>query len=89
MDAEAILQITQEALLLVLLISGPAVLAAFVVGLAVALFQAATQLQDHSLPVVPKIAAVYLVLLGTGFLVIRELATLAITLYERFPQVAQ
>jgi len=89
MDAEAVLQIAQEALLLVLLISGPAVLVALVVGLGVALFQAASQLQDHALPTVPKIIAVYVVLLITGFFVIRELATFAITLYERFPQVAQ
>lgn len=89
MDAESVLQIAQDALLLVLLISGPAVLAAFVVGAAVALFQAATQLQDHALPGAAKIVAVYLVLLGTGFYALRELATLAIALYERIPLVAQ
>ena len=89
MDAEVVLRIAQEALLLVLLISGPAVLAAFVVGLAVALFQAATQLQDHALPNAAKIVAVYLVLLGTGLYALRELATLAVTLYERIPQLAQ
>ena len=89
MDAESILQVAQEALLLVLLISGPAVLAALVIGLGVAVFQAATRIQDQALPTVPKIIAVYAVLLGTGFYVVRELATFAITLYERFPQVAQ
>ena len=44
MDIDLILRLLREALLLALLLSGPAVLAAMVVGLVVSVFQAATQL---------------------------------------------
>ena len=46
--------------------SGPAVIAAMVVGLAVALFQALTQIQETTLTFVPKIVAVLAILALTA-----------------------
>jgi flagellar biosynthetic protein FliQ len=89
MDAESVVWIAQEALLLVLVISGPAVLVALVIGLVIALFQAATQLQEQTLTIAPKIVAVYLILLMTGTFMIRELASFAVTLFEQIPVVAR
>ena len=44
--------------MLTLVVSLPVLLTALAVGLLVALFQAATQIQEHTLSFVPKIAAV-------------------------------
>ena len=44
--------------MLTLVVSMPVLLAALGVGLVVALFQAATQIQEYTLSFVPKIAAV-------------------------------
>ena len=68
MTNDFIAQITNEALLLVLIISGPPVLISLVVGLIIALFQAVTQIQEQSLTFVPKIVVVFgvLAIFGTG-----------------------
>jgi flagellar biosynthesis protein FliQ len=54
----ALLRIGREALLLVALVSAPPLLAALLVGLVVGVLQAATQVQDPSVAVVPRLAAV-------------------------------
>ncbi|RYG99997.1 MAG: flagellar biosynthesis protein FliQ [Alphaproteobacteria bacterium] len=56
-EADA-LDIVQAAIWTVLAASGPAVLAAMIVGLVVALVQALTQVQEITLTFVPKILAV-------------------------------
>jgi flagellar biosynthetic protein FliQ len=56
-EADA-LDMVQAAIWTVLAASGPAVLAAMVVGVAVALLQALTQVQEITLTFVPKILAV-------------------------------
>jgi flagellar biosynthetic protein FliQ len=50
----------------VLLLSAPAVLAGLLIGFMVSLFQAVTQIQEQTLTFVPKIIAVFMVLLITG-----------------------
>jgi flagellar biosynthetic protein FliQ len=58
-----------ESLYLVLYVSAPVLAAALVVGLAVAVLSAATQVQEQSLAFVPKLVAVSLVLvLGGGWM---------------------
>jgi flagellar biosynthetic protein FliQ len=61
-----VLQVTNEALMLVMLASAPAVLGSLVVGLAVALFSATTQIQEATLSFVPKVITVFLLLALTG-----------------------
>lgn len=56
-QADAI-EIIQRAVWTVMLAAGPAVGAAMVIGLVVALFQALTQIQEMTLTFVPKIIAV-------------------------------
>jgi flagellar biosynthesis protein FliQ len=60
-EADA-LAIVQAAIWTVVVAAGPAILAAMAVGLAVALFQALTQIQESTLTFVPKIVVVLLVL---------------------------
>ncbi len=59
----AFLVLGREAVILVLLLSAPPLMAALAVGLAVGVLQAATQVQEPTLGVVPRLAAV-LVALG-------------------------
>jgi flagellar biosynthesis protein FliQ len=57
-----VLSIGREALLLVLLVSAPPLLAALLVGVLVGTLQAATQIQESSVAVVPRVAAALLAL---------------------------
>ena len=59
-------RLAAEALYLVLLISGPALLVSLVVGFGVGLFQAVTQVQEQTLSVVPKLGFVALTLVLAG-----------------------
>nr|WP_245216592.1 flagellar biosynthetic protein FliQ [Sagittula salina] len=52
-----------DALLAVLYAAGPIMAIALVVGLAIALFQALTQIQEMTLTFVPKIVAIFIGLL--------------------------
>lgn len=52
----------QQALILVLFVCGPPMLAALVVGLTISLFQAVTQVNEMTLVFIPKILAVFLAL---------------------------
>jgi flagellar biosynthetic protein FliQ len=66
MSAETIIRIGREALLLVLLISAAPMLVSVVVGFAISLFQATTQIQEQTLTYVPKLVAVFLTLAIAG-----------------------
>ncbi|MEB2848436.1 flagellar biosynthesis protein FliQ [Rhizobiales bacterium RZME27] len=56
-EADA-LEIMQAAIRTVLIASGPAVLAAMIVGVGIAFLQALTQIQEMTLTFVPKIVAI-------------------------------
>jgi type III secretion protein S len=67
LNAEA-LQLMNQALWLVLILSGPPIVAAAVVGLIVAIFQSATQLQEQTLQYTAKFVTIVLVLFLTAAL---------------------
>lgn len=61
-----IYQLTYQALLLVLILSGPPILISTILGLFVAVFQAATQIQEQTLSFMVKLFAVILTLMLMG-----------------------
>ena len=63
---EMVLRAVREGLLLVLLVSAPPLLASMVVGFLVNVFQVASQIHDHVLVFVPKVVAMFVVLLLMG-----------------------
>lgn len=89
MDAETVLRIGRETLMLTLLISALPVLAAMIVGLVVSLFQAATQIQEQTLSVVPKIVAVFAVLAIGGLWMLRQLIQFATLLLDHIGPLAR
>lgn len=66
MNAQMVLTMGQEALLMLLMISAPVLGAALVVGLLVSLFQAITQIHEATLSFVPKLVAVIAVFAIAG-----------------------
>jgi flagellar biosynthetic protein FliQ len=53
-----VIDLARNAVLLSLMVGGPLLLVALVVGLAVSVFQAVTQIQEQTLSFVPKLIAV-------------------------------
>jgi type III secretion protein S len=66
MDVPTIIELTYRALILVLWLSLPSVLAAALVGLVVAIVQATTQIQDQSIGQALKLIAVFAVVALTA-----------------------
>jgi len=59
MNPDTVIHIGTDALRMVLLLSLPMLMVALVVGVAISLFQAVTQIQEMTLTFVPKIIAVF------------------------------
>jgi type III secretion protein S len=76
---------TSEALWLILLLSAPPIIAASVVGLLVAVVQAATQLQEQTLQYTLKFFSIVITLFITASLVASSLYTYADSIFSRFP----
>ncbi len=61
-----IYQLTYQALILILILSGPPIIISMILGLMVAIFQAATQIQEQTLSFTVKLFAVILTLMMLG-----------------------
>ncbi len=59
-EADA-MELVQAAIWTVMMVAGPCVLAAMIVGISIALLQALTQVQEITLTFVPKIMAIFIV----------------------------
>jgi flagellar biosynthetic protein FliQ len=85
MDANAVLDIAMQGLLVTAKLAAPIVITALVVGFAISLVQSITQIQEVTLSFVPKAAAVGLALLVCGHWMISEMITFTNVLFEKIP----
>jgi flagellar biosynthetic protein FliQ len=81
-EADA-LDIVQSAIWTVILASAPAVVAAMVVGVAIALLQALTQVQEITLTFIPKIVVILVVIALTGPFIGAEIYSFTTQVYSR------
>lgn len=77
--------VTQEALFLVLVVSAPPVLLSLVVGFAISVFQATTQIQEQTLSFAPKVVVVFGVLALAGAWIGSQLMRFTFQVFDRFP----
>jgi flagellar biosynthesis protein FliQ len=81
-EADA-LDIVQSAIWTVIIASSPAVGAAMVVGVAIALLQALTQIQEITLTFIPKIVVILIVVALTGPFIGGEIYSFTSEVYGR------
>lgn len=82
---ESVLELTKQALMLTLILSGPPIAAAALVGLVVAFLQAATQLQEQTFAYAIKFVVIVMALFATGALIGGTLYTYADKIFVDFP----
>jgi flagellar biosynthetic protein FliQ len=87
MDQETVITIAQNALLTVIYISAPLLLVSLIVGLAVSVFQATTQIQETTLTFIPKILSVILTVAVLGAWMLNMLTDYTVNLYESILQI--
>ncbi|HDY82688.1 MAG: flagellar biosynthetic protein FliQ [Gammaproteobacteria bacterium] len=85
MTPEAVLDVGREALYLTMLLAGPLLLSALVVGLVIGVFQAATQIQEMTLSFIPKLMALVFALLIAGPWMLRLLIEFSTRLFIAIP----
>ncbi|WP_242341604.1 MULTISPECIES: flagellar biosynthetic protein FliQ [Anaeromyxobacter] len=84
----ALLHVGREALLLVLAVSAPPLLAALAVGLVTGVLQAATQIQEPTVGVVPRLAAVFLALAVAAPWIGARVVQFARSCFDLLPRIA-
>ncbi|WP_046497628.1 flagellar biosynthesis protein FliQ [Syntrophomonas zehnderi] len=77
--------IAHEALFTMLLVSAPILGVALLVGLLISIFQATTQLQEMTLVFVPKIVAVFIVMILFGPWMLNIITSFTYNLYASIP----
>ena len=66
MSPESVMNIGRSAMETILMVAGPLLLVALVVGLVISIFQAATQINEATLSFIPKLLGIMLTLLLAG-----------------------
>jgi flagellar biosynthesis protein FliQ len=79
----------QRGVLQILLIASPLLLSALLVGLIVAILQAATSIQEQTLTFVPKIFTILIILALLGRWMFNSLGEYTIQLFMRIPDMAR
>jgi flagellar biosynthetic protein FliQ len=66
MTPESVMTIGRQAVEVTLMISAPMLLVALVIGLAISIFQAATQINETTLSFIPKLVGIFIALIIAG-----------------------
>lgn len=80
-----LIQLAYQGLLMILILSAPPVLISLILGLIVAIFQAATQIQEQTLASTVKLVAIVLTLMIMGGWLGSQIFTFAGNIFYNFP----
>ena len=86
MSGDVVVQLGQQALMVVLLVSAPMLGLGLLVGLCVSVFQATTSIQEQTLAFIHKIIAVFVAILIFGPWMLRILVEYVMNILVNLPQ---
>jgi len=81
-----VMEIGRQAIEVTLIIAAPTLIAALVVGLIISIFQAATQINESTLQFVPKLVAMFVVIMLFGPWMLQYLIDYIQRLFGSIPQ---
>ena len=85
MTIDAVSEMTNNALYVIIKVSLPVLLVSLIVGLIISIFQTVTSIQEQTLTFVPKIIAVFFALIVLGHWMLNEMTQFMIRLWSDFP----
>ena len=85
MTPETVMSIAYQAMMVTLYLGAPLLLTALLIGLLVSLFQAATQINEMTLSIIPKILGVFAVLIIAGPWLLSLIIDFTRTLFQNIP----
>lgn len=86
MDPDTVINIGRQTLEVIGMLTGMVLLPALAIGLLIAMFQAATQINEMTLTFIPKLVVVGMVLMMGGHWMLQLLMTFSINLIESIPE---
>lgn len=86
MFQDEIYRLTYEALFMILILSAPPILISMTAGLMVAIFQAATQIQEQTLSFTVKLVAAILTIVLMGGYLGAQIMQFASNIFNNFPR---
>jgi len=84
MNENIVIDIARQAVFLVLKVAAPMLITSLVVGLIVSILQTVTSIQEQTLTFVPKLIAVFLVIMLFGNWIITSVRDFMVELYSNF-----
>ena len=84
MSGDVVVQIGQQALMVVLLVAAPMLGLGLLVGLAVSVFQTTTSIQEQTLTFVPKVLSIFAMMLLMGHWMLNNMVGLMTRLWSDF-----
>lgn len=84
MNENIIIDIVRAALFTILKASAPLLIVSLVVGLVISVIQTVTSIQEQTLTFVPKLIAIFLVLMLIGNWILNTITTFAVELFSNF-----
>jgi flagellar biosynthesis protein FliQ len=85
MNQDTVVNLATQAMTLGLEVAGPILIVGLIIGLAVSLFQAVTQIQEQSLSFIPKIVGLALLIVILGPWMLDRLINYTTNLYMSIP----
>lgn len=85
MSGDVVIQLAQQALMVVLMVAAPMLGLGLMVGLAVSVFQATTSIQEQTLAFIPKIVAVFVAILIFGPWMLRIMVEYVTSIFVNLP----
>lgn len=84
MTVDEVVAIANQALFTIIEVSAPVLLISMAVGLIVSIFQTVTSIQEQTLTFVPKVLAIFLVIMLAGHWMMTEMVNLMTNLWADF-----
>lgn len=85
MTPETVMTVGRQTLEVVGLLAGPLLISSLIVGLIIAVFQAATQINEMTLTFIPKLITIGVVLMVAGPWMIQNLVGFTVRLFQSVP----
>lgn len=84
MNEIIVIDIAKQAIFMVIKVSAPMLLTSLIVGLVVSILQTVTSIQEQTLTFVPKLIAVFLVIMLTGNWILTSVKEFMVELFSNF-----
>ncbi len=85
MDEAYLITLTQNAIMVMLVIAGPILLISLLIGTIISLIQAATQVNEVTMTFIPKIVGIGLIIIFLGSWMMQQIIVFTINIFNSLP----